>query len=125
MNAFLGDRPMGPVERLLLFLGSLLLCLFYVLVFTRMEVARRARWAFEKAEQHRSWAQHSEAKESQGRQMMRSGSWTRTQYALAMADSDLKNARIWYETVVDLYSSPEGEWKSKALQGLREMRDPP
>lgn len=88
----------------------------------RYELVSRAKKAYLEGEKYYSWMHEPAKKKAFFDAELASKRINQDQYALLMEDSDLKNAYVWYETVIDLFQPPRSEWVVKAEERMKEVK---
>lgn len=88
----------------------------------RYELVSRAKKAYLEGEKYYSWMQEPAKKKAFFDGELAAKRVSQDQYELLMEDSDLKNAYVWYDTVVELFQPPRSEWVLKAEDRLKEVK---
>ncbi len=86
--------------------GTILVTLCIAWGMARYELVSRARTAYLKGEQYYGWYHDPAAKKANFEAELAAGHLTADQVKIQMEDNDLKNAYVWYETVLDLFQPP-------------------
>ncbi len=88
----------------------------------RYELVSRAKKAYLEGEKYYGWMQEPAKKKAFFDAELAAKRINADQYALLIEDSDLKNAYVWYETVIDLFQPPRSEWVVKAEERMKEVK---
>jgi hypothetical protein len=88
----------------------------------RYELVSRAKKAYLEGEKYYGWMHDPASKKAFYDAELAAGHVTKDQYDLLMQDSDLKNAYVWYETVIELFQPPRSEWVDKAQARMQEVK---
>lgn len=88
----------------------------------RYELVSRAKKAYLEGEKYYSWMHEPAKKKAFFDAELAAKRINQDQYTLLMEDSDLKNAYVWYETVIDLFQPPRSEWVVKAEERMKEVK---
>lgn len=102
--------------------GTILVTLCIAWGMARYELVSRAKKAYLEGEKYYSWMQHPEQKKDYFSKELAAGKIKQEQYELLMDDSDLKNAFVWYETVIELFQPPKSEWVVKSEERMKEIK---
>ena len=102
--------------------GPLLVTLALAWGMARYELVSRAKKAYLEGEQYYGWFHDPASKKAHFDAELAASRITQDQYQLLMEDSDLKNAYVWYETVLDLFQPPRSEWVLKAEDRMKEVK---
>jgi hypothetical protein len=88
----------------------------------RYELVSRAKKAYLEGEKYYGWMHDPASKKAFYDGELAANRVTKDQYDLLMQDSDLKNAYVWYETVIELFQPPRSEWVEKAEDRMKEVK---
>jgi hypothetical protein len=88
----------------------------------RYELVSRAKKAYLEGEKYYSWMQEPAKKKAFMDGELAAKRVTQDQYDLLMEDSDLKNAYVWYETVIELFQPPKSQWVVKSEERMKEVK---
>lgn len=88
----------------------------------RHELVSRAKGAYLEGEKYYSWYQDPAKKKAYFDGELAAKRINQDQYELLMEDNDLKNAYVWYETVLDLFQPPRSEWVEKSEERMKEVK---
>jgi hypothetical protein len=99
-----------------------ILTLLSAFLLARFEINNRAKNAWLEGEKYYTWHQNPEQKKSHFDLLLAKNLITADEYKYQMEDSDLKNAFVWYETVVELFQPPRSRWVIKAEARLKEIK---
>jgi hypothetical protein len=88
----------------------------------RHELVSRAHKAYLEGEKYYSWYHEPAKKKAYFDAELAAARITQDQYQLLMEDNDLKNAYVWYETVLDLFQPPRSEWVVKSEERMKEVK---
>ena len=88
----------------------------------RYELVNRAKKAYLEGEKYYSWMNEPAKKKAFFDGELAAKRVSQDQYDLMMQDSDLKNAYVWYDTVVELFQPPRSEWVEKSEDRLKEIK---
>jgi hypothetical protein len=88
----------------------------------RHELVQRAKKAYFEGEKYYAWYQDPAKKKAYFDGELAAGRINPDQYSLLMDDNDLKNAYVWYETVIDLFQPPRSEWVLKSEDRMKEVK---
>lgn len=102
--------------------GTILVTLCIAWGMARYELVSRAKKAYTEGEKYYSWMSHPEDKKKYFDGELAAGRIKQEQYELLMEDSDLKNAYVWYETVLELFQPPRSEWVVKSEERMKEVK---
>jgi hypothetical protein len=102
--------------------GTLLLTLAIAWLMARVELVHRAKQAYLEGEKYYRWISHPEEKKAYFDAQLAAGKIKQEQYELLMEDNDLKNAFVWYQTVLELFQPPRSEWVLKSEERMREVK---
>lgn len=86
------------------------------------ELRSRAKEAFLEGERHYAWIQDPAAKKAYYDAELAAGRINADQHQLLLEDNDLKNAFVWYETVLELFQPPRSVWVEKAEARMKEVK---
>lgn len=95
---------------------------FIAFGMARYELVSRAKKAYLEGEKYYGWMKEPAKKKAFFDAELAAKRITADQYGLLMEDSDLKNAYVWYETVIDLFQPPRSEWVGKAEERMKEVK---
>jgi len=102
--------------------GTILITLALAWGMARHELVSRAKKAYLEGEKYYSWMSHPEEKKAYYAAELAAGRLKQEQVDLLMEDSDLKNAFVWYETVIELFQPPKSEWVLKSEERMKEIK---
>jgi hypothetical protein len=102
--------------------GTILITLGLAWGMARHELVSRAKKAYLEGEKYYSWMSHPEEKKAYFAAELAAGRLKQEQVDLLMDDSDLKNAFVWYETVIELFQPPKSEWVLKSEERMKEIK---
>lgn len=102
--------------------ATILITLAIAWGMARIELVSRAKKAYLEGEKYYSWMSHPEEKKKFFDTELAAGRIKQDQYELLMEDSDLKNAFVWYETVLELFQPPRSEWVVKSEERMKEVK---
>ena len=102
--------------------GLVILTLAIAYGMARWELVHRAKNAYEEGEKYYSWYQDPAKKKAFFDGELAAKRINQDQYELQMEDNDLKNAYVWYETVLDLFQPPRSEWVEKSEARMAEVK---
>jgi hypothetical protein len=102
--------------------GTILVTLCIAWGMARYELVSRARTAYLKGEQYYGWYHDPAAKKAYFDAELAAGHLTADQVKIQMEDNDLKNAYVWYETVLDLFQPPRSQWVEKSEERMKEVK---
>jgi hypothetical protein len=88
----------------------------------RHELVSRAEKAYLEGEKYYSWYQDPAKKKAYFDGELAAKRINPDQYQLLMEDNDLKNAYVWYETVLDLFQPPRSVWVEKSEERMKEVK---
>jgi hypothetical protein len=88
----------------------------------RYELVNRAKKAYLEGEKYYGWMHDPTQKKAFFDGELATKHINADQYKILMDDSDLKNAYVWYETVLDLFQPPRSEWVVKAEERMKEVK---
>lgn len=105
------------------FIGLVILVTAVIaLGMARYELVSRAKKAYFEGEKYYSWMQEPAKKKAFFDGELQAKRINADQYGLLMEDNDLKNAYVWYETVVELFQPPRSQWVLKAEERMKEVK---
>lgn len=87
----------------------------------RHDQVSRARDAYQQGEKYYGWYRDPAAKKAYLDGELSAERITQGQYSLLMKDSDLKNAAVWYSSVVELFPAQGNVWVAKSAQRMKEV----
>jgi hypothetical protein len=102
--------------------GTILITLAIAWGMARHELVSRAKTAYLEGEKYYSWMSHPEEKKKYFAGELAAGRLKQEQVDLLLDDSDLKNAYVWYETVIELFQPPKSEWVLKSEERMKEIK---
>ena len=102
--------------------ATVLVTLMIAWGMARHELVSRAKKAYLEGEKYYSWYQDPAKKKAYFDGELAAKRVTQDQYSLLMEDNDLKNAYVWYETVLDLFQPPRSEWVEKSEERMKEVK---
>ena len=102
--------------------GTVLITLAIAWGMARYELVSRAKRAYLEGEKYYAWMSDQPAKKKHFDAELAAGKIKQEQYELLMEDSDLKNAFVWYETVIELFQPPKSEWVVKSEERMKEVK---
>lgn len=88
----------------------------------RYELVSRAKQAYLEGEQYYGWYHDPAAKKAHFDAELATQRITQDQYQVYMEDNDLKNAYVWYQTVLDLFQPPRSQWVVLAEARMKEVK---
>lgn len=103
-------------------LGTLLVTLMIAWGMARYELVSRAKKGYLEGEKYYSWMQEPAKKKAWFDSELAAKHISQEQYDIQMDDSDLKNAFVWYETVIELFQPPKSEWVIKSEERMKEIK---
>lgn len=106
------------------FFGLMVLLVTGAIAFgmARYELVSRAKKAYLEGEKYYGWMKEPAKKKAFFDAELAAKRINADQYAILIQDSDLKNAYVWYETVIDLFQPPRSEWVVKAEERMKEVK---
>jgi hypothetical protein len=120
------DAPAAPAKwwqsDAAFIVGTILVTLAIAWGMARYELVSRAKKAYLEGEKYYSWMSHPEEKKAYFAAELAAGRLKQEQVDLLMEDSDLKNAYVWYETVIELFQPPKSEWVLKSEERMKEIK---
>ena len=102
--------------------GVILACLTAAWFMARAEVVSRAKERYQIGEMYYSWIKDPAKKKTYYDAQLTSGTIDRLNYQRFMEDSEIKNAFVEYETVIDLFQPPRSQWVLKAEERMKEIK---
>lgn len=102
--------------------GTILVTLMIAWGMARYELVSRAKRAYLEGEKYYSWVQEPAKKKAHFDAELAAKRINQDQYELLMEDSDLKNAFVWYETVIELFQPPKSQWVVKSEERMKEVK---
>lgn len=102
--------------------GVVLLTLAIAWGMARWELVSRAKEAYLEGEKYYSWMQDPAKKKAYFETEVAAGRLNQDQAELLLEDSDLKNAFVWYETVLELFQPPKSQWVVKSEERMKEIK---
>ncbi len=102
--------------------GTILVTLMIAWGMARYELVSRAKEAYLEGEKYYSWMQEPAKKKAFLDAELAAKRINQDQYELLLDDSDLKNAFVWYETVIELFQPPRSEWVVKSEERMKEVK---
>jgi hypothetical protein len=102
--------------------GLVLLCLAIAYSLSVYEVVSRAHEAWQEGEKYYAWMNDPAQKKAWFDSQLAAQKINQDDYQRLMADSDLKNAYVWYETATDLFQPPRSQWVAKSEERLKELK---
>lgn len=102
--------------------GTILVTLMIAWGMARYELVSRAKGAYLEGEKYYSWMQEPAKKKAYFDAELQAKKISQEQYELLMEDSDLKNAFVWYETVLELFQPPRSQWVLKSEERMKEVK---
>jgi hypothetical protein len=103
-------------------IGTILVTLALAWGMARYELVSRAKKAYLEGEKYYSWMHEPAKKKAYFDGELAAKRITTEQYQVYMEDNDLKNAYVWYETVLDLFQPPRSEWVVKSEERMKEVK---
>ncbi len=88
----------------------------------RYELVSRAKKAYLEGEKYYAWMKEPAKKKAYFDAELSAKKINQEEYQRLMEDSDLKNAFVWYETVLDLFQPPRSEWVIKSEERMKEIK---
>lgn len=105
----------------LIIAGLVIASLIIAFFMARFEVERRAKREYLEGEKYLSFYKTPDLKKQYYDEQLRKKAITEPEYEMLMEDSDLKNAYVQYQTVVDLFTPPESKWVKLSRERLNEI----
>ena len=103
-------------------IGTILVTLMIAWGMARVELVSRAKKAYLEGEKYYSWMQEPAKKKAYFDAELAANRIKQEQYELLMEDNDLKNAFVWYQTVLELFQPPRSEWVVKSEERMKEVK---
>lgn len=103
-------------------LATVLVTLAVAWGMARHELVSRARNAYLQGEKYYSWYQDPAKKKTYYDAELAAKRINPDQYQLLMEDNDLKNAYVWYDTVLELFQPPRSVWVLKSEARMKEVK---
>lgn len=102
--------------------GTILVTLAVAWGMARYELVSRAKHAYLEGEKHYAWMQAPDQKKAHLDAELAAKRINQDQYQILLEDSDLKNAFVWYETVLELFQPPRSQWVVKSEERMKEVK---
>jgi hypothetical protein len=102
--------------------GLILLTLGMAYGMARYEVVSRAKKAYLEGEKYYDWYHNPDHKKAYYDGELAAKHIDQDSYNRLMQDSDIKNAYVWYDTVVELFQPPRSVWVEKSEDRLKEVK---
>ena len=109
-------------NNMLFIVGLIAATLIIIYALISFELVRRSKRDYTEGEKYFDFYKNPDKKKVYYDEKLAKKQITEAEYAMLLEDSALKNALVWYETVVDLYAPPENKWITLSRERLKEVR---